>query len=442
MKTAPQTDRGKNQRAASFATILMTDFRGESSVKTGTHVTHRATDLMATTKHPPLDLRLAVDFLARLPRKIQVFLLVVCVAGLALYFSGAFRHTPPQASEIPDAGDSTPVAADVPAGSRELFFCFWNVENLFDDKKDQRRSVDEVFDNAFAENAELRQLKLDHLASAILKMNGGKGPDILACVEVESVRALELLQGTLNAKITDPKMKYTSYAMKNLDAGRHIAPGILSRLPLSQQRTKMLGSRLRILETHLFVNNYDLCIIASHWTSKLKQSEGGNGEEGREKYARTIHAAFKQMVEKNAGTDFLLCGDFNDTPESDEVVNVLHATGDATKVKASDSDPLLLDLLAGKAADKFGTLFYNGRPMIYDHICVSKGMLDDSGWSCDPASVQTVIEGLRRPGATRREPWRFDSPDRKVRDSERGFSDHFPVTVKLTVRAASTTPKQ
>ena len=124
------------------------------------------------------------------------------------------------------------------------------------------------------------------------------------------------------------------------------------------------------------------------------------------------------------------------------MVDVLHAGGDALKVKAATTNPLLLDLFAGKAPDKFGTLFYNGKPMIYDHICVSKGMLDEAGWSCDPTSVQTVTDGLRRPGATRREPWRFDAPDRKIKDSDRGFSDHFPVTVKLKVRPANTAPKQ
>ncbi|QEL18455.1 endonuclease/exonuclease/phosphatase family protein [Limnoglobus roseus] len=400
---------------------------------------------MARTKALPVDTKVLLDYFLRLPRRFQVAIVAIAAVGCLLYFSGVFNKvtTPPTSpgdGQLGEMGELTPVNADVPAGQRELFFCFWNVENLFDDKNDNRRSVDEEFDNAFADNTELRQLKLDHLATTILKMNDGKGPDVLACVELESVRALELLQGTLNAKITDPKMKYVSLAMKNLDAGRHIAPGVLSRYPLSQQRTKMIGSRLRILETHLFINNQDLCIVASHWTSKLKQMGGGNGEEGREKYARGIYGVFKQMVEKNPDADFLLCGDFNDTPDSEEVADVLHGTDDVRKVKAETTNPYLLDLLAGKSPDKFGTIFYGGKPLIYDHICVSRGMLDEVGWSCDPTSVQTYTDGLRRTGATRREPWRFGSPGQKLRDSERGFSDHFPVTVKLTVRTP--TPKQ
>jgi endonuclease/exonuclease/phosphatase family metal-dependent hydrolase len=322
------------------------------------------------------------------------------------------------------------------AVDRELFFCFWNVENLFDDKNDKRNTIDEQYDNPFAENKALRNLKLDRLATAILKLNDGKGPDILACCELESVRSLELLQAALNARIDDPKLKYSSLAMRNLDAGRHIAPGVLSRLPLSQQRTRMLGGRspLRILETHLYVNNHDLCIVASHWTSKLKQADGSDGESGRFKYATTIYDHFKSLADKDPDTDYLLCGDFNDSPEARTLTHDLGSIADARKVKAGGEYPALLNLMAGKTTDKFGTIFYSGKPYIYDHLCISRGLLDESGWSCDPATIQTHTEGLIRTGATRREPWRFGDPDRDLKESERGYSDHFPVSVKLKVR--------
>src|SRR5262245_49860727 len=104
--------------------------------------------------------------------------------------------------------------------STDLFFCFWNVENLFDDKDDPRNSTDEIYDNPFATNDALRTAKYDRIATALLKMNGGKGPDLIACAEVESVRAAELLVKALNAKIKDDALKYKSQAMKNLDAGR------------------------------------------------------------------------------------------------------------------------------------------------------------------------------------------------------------------------------
>lgn len=346
--------------------------------------------------------------------------------------------------ETVPGGDHSIQSDSLSSKDLEVFFCFWNVENLFDDKNDKRNSTDEPYDNPFAENRSLRDMKLDRLTTTILKLNGGKGPDVLACVEVESVRALEMLQGALNAKIRDPKLKYTSYAMRNLDAGRHIAPGVISRFPLSQQRTRMLGGRspLRILETHLFINNHDLCIVASHWTSKLKQADGSSGESGRLKYATTIYDYYKSLADKNPDTDFLLCGDFNDTPDARELTHDLGAIGDIRKVKAGGEYPPLLNLMYGKETNQFGTIFYNGKPYIYDHICISRGLLDENGWSCDRESIRTHSDGLIRTGATRREPWRFGDPERALKDSERGFSDHFPITVTLKVRPAPPPRKQ
>jgi endonuclease/exonuclease/phosphatase family metal-dependent hydrolase len=385
-----------------------------------------------TKKQHQLIEELIQQFL-KLPRAWQLTLGVGAVIVSLLYLAGAFKKREPN-TPIGEIG-TTPVSAELQDGTRELFFAFWNVENFFDDKNDdeKRRSVDKQYDTPFADNAQLRQLKLDRLTETIMKMNGGKGPDILAVCEVESVRALELLQGALNRNVQDPKQRYVSYAMKNLDAGRHIAPGVISRLPLSQISTRLHGSRLRILETRLIVNGHPLVIVASHWTSKLSQGNGGNGEEGREKYARTIYGVYKNLADKNPDADFLLCGDFNDTPESEEVTLDLNAIGDIRKVKSGDGVPKLLDLFAGKPADRFGTIWYSGKPYIYDHIVVSRGMLDALGWSCDPASAATITDGLIRKGATRREPWRFGDPDRELRDSERGFSDHFPVTAKLRV---------
>ena len=336
----------------------------------------------------------------------------------------------------PETAAATGLNAD---GSGTFFFAFWNVENLFDDKDDKRRAVDEEFDNPFAENDKMRQEKLDHLANVFLAMNGGQGPDVIACCEVESVRAADLLKATLNKHLddakADPKLKYTQVVMKNLDAGRHIAPCVISRLPIIPQLTKLHGRQLRILECHVNVNGYDLCIMASHWTSQLKQRDGSDGDSGREKYAVAIYETFRDINKKSIDSDFLVCGDFNDTPDADPVVKVLGAIGDKSKVKPMEKEPFLLNLLAGKDPAKFGTIFYSGKPLIYDQICVSPGMLDSKGWSVDPDSVATITAGLMRTGATRREPFRFGNPDRDMKSSERGFADHFPVVVKLKVEA-------
>ncbi len=381
--------------------------------------------------------RTAWGVLSKLPPRLRFGLIaVVVLVGL-----GVLVVSRPPALLGPVLGpEPTPETVEASGlnadGTGSFFFAFWNVENLFDDKDDKRRSVDEEFDNPFAANDAMRQEKLDHLAKVLLAMNGGQGPDLIACCEVESVRAADLLKGTLNKHLddakADPKLKYTQVVMKNLDAGRHIAPCLITRLNVSPNYTRLHGGNLRILEGRLFVNGHELIVIASHWTSQLKQRNGSDGDSGREKYAETIYNLVERTTQKNPKADFLICGDFNDTPDSDPVVKGLHATGDRATVKVTESEPRILDLMAGKSAASFGTIWYGGKPLIYDHICVSPGMLDGEGWSIDPDSVQTYTKGLMR--GTRREPWRFGSPNSSPVGG-RGYSDHFPVTATLKLAA-------
>src|SRR5581483_5035723 len=130
------------------------------------------------------------------------------------------------------------------ANAEQYLFCFWNVENLFDDRDDGRTGPgDREYDHWFAEHPELLQEKLDHLSQALLALNDGKGPDILAVAEVESVRAAELLQQALNrglekGGVQGEEWAYGNVLMKEVSAGRHIAPAIITRLPVARDRTR------------------------------------------------------------------------------------------------------------------------------------------------------------------------------------------------------------
>src|SRR5215468_5916848 len=84
----------------------------------------------------------------------------------------------------------------VPASARQakakpILFCFWNVENFFDDKPNPKlEKADRTFDDFFAKNRKMLELKLQRLTQVLLgkSMNGGNGPDVIALAEVESLR--------------------------------------------------------------------------------------------------------------------------------------------------------------------------------------------------------------------------------------------------------------
>lgn len=357
--------------------------------------------------------------------KIAVVAVALVAGGIALAVYA--RRTDP-------AQNPPPPAAPVPPGT--VVFMFWNVENLFDDHDDRRNSIDDPYDNWFATDAAARKMKFDRLTEIILRQNGGSGPHVLACVEVESARASELLRDALNEKLPAGASKYEHVAMKELagNAGRFMAPCVISKLPLDPAHTKLLGkNNLRVLETHVVANGAELTLIASHWTSQLSD-DGSKKGSGRDKYAHVIYDEYARVVAAKPEADVLVCGDFNDDPESDGVANVMHVTADRAAVVPGATPPRLYGLLSGKPLHRFSTIYYDRerKASIFDQIAVSPGLLDDRGWGCDPDTVAVPADGMSREGKVARRPWRFgDRDDTAVR---RGYADHFPVVVNLTLR--------
>jgi endonuclease/exonuclease/phosphatase family metal-dependent hydrolase len=322
------------------------------------------------------------------------------------------------------------------ASPEDYLFCFWNVENLFDDQNDGRTSneADKEYDGWFARDGHALRLKLDHLSSALVDLNEGRGPDILAVAEVEGPRAAELLQQALNSRLADPALHYSHVLMKDLAAGRHIAPAIITRLPVKKDRTRLHGSHLRILEGRIVVNGQELVVLASHWTSRQADESGKQ----RAKYADQIYGVCQAMYLSNPKIAVLVCGDFNDPPDADSVTIHLHATGDTRAVLDSREGLKLLNLFADKDPLAFGTHYYHRRWQIFDQIVVSPGLLEEQGWSCDRQSARTV-NTLIRPGDRTHRPWRFGGEHDR---GPRGYSDHFPVTVRLKVTGEALASKE
>jgi hypothetical protein len=347
----------------------------------------------------------------KLPAAVQIGLVaVIVVGGVVWYFA---TRTP-----APDPGPP------LPPGAKTVMLCHWNMENLFDDKDDDRPRDDEPFDDWFANNHDDRRAKYEKLAAWLLTQNNGIGPDVIVGNEIENRRAAELLQQELNAKLPPDAVKFGYVAMEENRSGRHIAPCVISRYPLTGAR--MLDSRRRILEVRVKANEYELLLVASHWTSKVSDKTG----ESRDKYAAIIYDTYTAAHRGNPKLDYLVCGDFNDTPDSGPIAGTLRLTGDPALVTTTANPPRLFGPLSGKDPKHFATVNY-GKPEIFDHVGLSAGMLDDEGWGYVADSVRVPTEGLTRSTAAPYRPWRFGSRTDKA--VGRGFADHFPVVVTLKV---------
>jgi endonuclease/exonuclease/phosphatase family metal-dependent hydrolase len=278
------------------------------------------------------------------------------------------------------------------------------------------------------------EAKLKHLCDVLVAMNNGRGPDILGVAEIESERAAQLLADTLNRRLRKPELAYKNVLYKRVVGGRHIATALLTRLPVVKDRTDLWDKRRRILKTVVRVNGHDLIVVVSHWTSRVTDHKGP----GRAKYGDVIYGEYKAMAlaarKADKEIDLLVCGDFNDTPDDPSVTEHLHAIGDLTKVRRSreSREPLLFNLFAKAWKNGEGTCWRGRKGSLFDQICVSPGLLDGRGWSCDVASARIVKEIADRQGR----PNRFGGPpphDKRPL-TVRGASDHFPVTVSLRVQ--------
>lgn len=374
---------------------------------------------------------------ARLALLLLLPLALLIVVVLLLVFSPRPPRRPPVAQ--PPQARALPRAAPAPAPAEGYLYCTWNVENLFDDQDDPKNH--DTDEDWFAAHPELVRQKLDHLADALLALDGGRGPDILAVVEVENRHAVEMLRDTLNARLPT-ELRYDGLVHHDNLTGRRIEPALLTRLqvlddpigpPLAGRVPRTVvrkgaddphdfGIR-RVLEARLAADGVPLSVLVSHWTSRVTDET----DVKRSAYADVLYAATLDLIRRDPAADVILSGDYNDEPTDVALVDHLHVTADPAAVRASDPQPRLLDLMAGRDPLSFGTYYYGRRWQILDHLVASPGLLDPDGWQVLPATLRVLDDPPLATGDARR-PFRFGGPHDHA---PRGYSDHFAVTVRL-----------
>jgi predicted extracellular nuclease len=94
---------------------------------------------------------------------------------------------------------------------RTYHIAWWNLENLFDEENAVAlgRRTDKVFraikNDIAGWTPQLRDRKIEQLASVIAGMNNGNGPDLLGVCEVENRFVVDRLVDTVNATLPAPR---------------------------------------------------------------------------------------------------------------------------------------------------------------------------------------------------------------------------------------------
>jgi endonuclease/exonuclease/phosphatase family metal-dependent hydrolase len=363
----------------------------------------------------------ALQMARRYPKQALILLVIVGVIALGYYL---WTKLPERKAPPPVAGGGQPAT---------FLLCAWNVENFYDDQDDPK--VHDEMEDWLGTDPDAFRAKVDHLTDGLLKMNGGAGPDVACLCEVENERCMTALMDALNAKLDAAGLsdrKYTKVLFKEDRMGRHFAPGILTRVAATADRTRKLGKTRngRILEGHLHHNGHELVVIVAHWTSRLTDKEGAGGR--REDYAEDCYGRVNAILHENPDADVIVCGDFNDEFSDRSIQQELHASASADEVRNSAAQPRLLDLFANWSGDPPGTIHGKGKWSVFDHVCVTRGLLDDRGWTCDAGTAKVFAPSELRHGRAG-EPFKFGN---KRATGARGYSDHFPVITQLNVAGA------
>ena len=314
------------------------------------------------------------------------------------------------------------------------YLAFWNLENLFDTETAKRPAwlQAKLKHELKGWNDEVLSQKLSQLASIIVQLNDGRGPDILGVCEVENATVLKKLVRRL-------KLKGRRYGIVHDDSGdqRGIDVAFIYDKRLFTPHEKFSHVVLKRNATRdIFQVNFKtkqggrpLVLIGNHWPSR------SGGEEPSRPYralaAETL-AYWISLIPEHLGKDvpIVAMGDFNDEPFDASMTQYLRADRDAGKVLRARTERLYN--LGWKAlGEGVGTHYYGG-PRVLDQIVVNKSLLTGAGGfqlSERALAGMTIerFEGMSR--GTTGAPIRFGRPRGTEKFVGRGFSDHLPVSV-------------
>ena len=182
-----------------------------------------------------------------------------------------------------------------------------------------------------------------------------------------------------------------------------------------------------LFQVNFTVDDKMLVVVGNHWPSR---SAGQYESEPFRIMAAETLAYWVERIHEIQGDDVALVvlGDFNDEPFNRSVNEYARSTASRDQVLRSRSHHLL-NLMAPLAGAGLGSLLYDGRWNMLDQILVSRGIVTGaSGWKLAGDATIEARELMAKP--TSGAPRRFGLGSGKNVDLK-GFSDHFPIGVKL-----------
>ena len=281
----------------------------------------------------------------------------------------------------------------------------YNVENLFDAKKDGTEYEEYQPNTKHGWNEAMLQIKINHLARVISDIDA----DIIVLEEVENRAVLERLNAALGAKA----YPYSFYPNKKEHVS--IETALLSRFAIEKTSTIAMKNQARgIHRVTVRVENRPLDLYINHWPAYIEK------EDERLQYAKTLHA----ILEKENTREFMVLGDFN-SPYQEQKGH--WGMGLVTFLQAGERSAPLYNLWYELPQEQRYSHSYGKKKSTLDHIIIPKSLMDRKGIEYTPASFRVFIRPYMLDEYGNPNRWQISNKGRDVHQGV-GFSDHFPLT--------------
>jgi predicted extracellular nuclease len=319
-------------------------------------------------------------------------------------------------------------------GDVTLKIATYNVENLFDLKKDGREYVEYVPNTSSNWNASTYKKKLQNISKVIKELDA----DIIALVEIESLQALKDLKYELKRR--DLYYNYHTIADRK---NTTVKVALLSKKPFVYAKEVAVTSSYKyrnILEVKYKINEEEFYLFVNHWKAK-------SGPESQ----RVVSAkALKKRVDEiGSDKNIILLGDFNsDYEESEKFQRVrrLNDTDGKTginhvlktlyqKQKAKETTYVkdaLYNLWYDAAQNKRYTHIFRGKGEALDNIIISQSLLNEEGMFYKKESIKALrSDYLFKKKRINR--WQMSRKKPRKHKGE-GYSDHLPLMAEFIVK--------
>jgi len=318
-------------------------------------------------------------------------------------------------------------------GETNLKIATYNVENLFDLKKNGYEYKEYIPYTKANWNDKTYKVKLNNISKVIKDINA----DIIALQEIESLQALKDLRFTLKQKgLYYQYFKIANYKKTNIKVA------ILSKIPFIYTHEIAVTSSYRyrnILEAKFKINNQELYLLVNHWKSK------SGPESQRIVSAKKIIKRVQELgVEKN----IILLGDFNSNYEeykvfkrkrkhndTDGITGINHIlksieyTNKAKYTKIENGE--FYNLMYDTPKENRWTYIFRGKKGNLDNILISSSLLQHNGihYKNDSISVYKPSYLFKGKNIYR---WQV-SHAKTPRHKGKGYSDHLALIAEFVV---------